>query len=327
MKRKLGTSDIEITPITMGAWAIGGWMWGGNEEKDSIAAIHAYVDNGVTSIDTAPAYGFGYSEELVGKAIKNYSRDKVQILTKFGMVWDREEGDFAMDSKDNNGNPIKVYRYAGYDKIISDVEESLKRLQTDYVDLIQLHWPDSTTPIEEPMRAMEKLLKDGKAKAIGVCNYNAAQLAEAEQTVKLHSNQVPYSMLRRHIEADVIPFAHQHNLSIIAYSPMERGLLTGKYNGAENLEEGDHRSAYFKRFDMQKVQTLLDHLKQLASKYDASVSQLVLAWTFHQPTVAAALAGARNAQQAQENAKAMHIKISEEDLALIRSWLPENAFR
>jgi len=327
MKRKLGTSSVEITPVTMGAWAIGGWMWGGNEEKDSMAAIHAYVDNGVTSIDTAPVYGFGYSEELVGKAIKNYSRDKVQLLTKFGMVWDREEGDFSMGSIDNSGRPIKVYRYAGYDKIMSDVELSLKRLQTDYVDLIQLHWPDSTRQVEEPMRAMEKLLRDGKAKAIGVCNYSAMQLTEADQTVKLHSNQVPYSMLRRHIEADVVPYAKQHNLSIIAYSPMERGLLTGKYKGAETLAEGDHRSGYFKRFDMEKVQMLLSNLDEVAQKYNSSISQLVLAWTFHQPTVAAALAGARNAQQAEENAKAMQIKISDEDLALIHSWLPQRVFK
>lgn len=326
MKRKVGTSDVAITPVTMGAWAIGGWMWGGNDENDSIAAIQAYIDNGVTSIDTAPVYGFGYSEELVGKAIKNYSRDKIQILTKFGMVWDMEKGDLAMESKDNNGNTVKVFRYAGYDKILSDVELSLRRLQTDYVDLIQLHWPDTTTPMEEPMRAMEKLLQDGKARAIGVCNYNAAQLTEAEQTVKLHSNQVPYSMLRRHIEADVIPYALQHNLSIIAYSPMERGLLTGKYKNGEGLNEDDHRSKYFNRFEMDKVQPLLQKLSELAHKYSASVSQLVLAWTFHQPTVAAALAGARNAQQAEQNAIAMHISISDEDLQLIRSWLPEKAF-
>lgn len=326
IKRTLGTSSVTITPITMGAWAIGGWMWGGNDEKDSVAAIHAYISNGVTSIDTAPVYGFGYSEELVGKAIKSYSRDKVQILTKFGMVWDREAGDFAMDSKDNNGNQLKVYRYAGYDKIISDVEDSLRRLQTDYVDLIQLHWPDSTTPIEEPMRAMEKLLKEGKARAIGVCNYNKAQLEEAAQAVKLHSNQIPYSMLRRHTEADVQPYALMHNLSIIAYSPMERGLLTGKYKSTQSLNEGDHRSTYFGRFDMEKVQTLLKNLAQLAISYNITISQLVLAWTFHQPAVAAALAGARNAQQAEENARALHINISEEDLKLIRSWLPEKAF-
>lgn len=327
MKRKLGNSTVEITPVAMGAWAIGGWMWGGNDEKDSIASIHAYIDHGVTSIDTAPVYGFGYSEELVGKAIKNYSRDKIQILTKFGMVWDREAGDFAMESKDNNGKPVKVYRYAGYNKIIADVELSLQRLQTDYVDLIQLHWPDSTTPIEEPMRAMEKLLKEGKAKAIGVCNYNVVQLAEAAQSVKLSSNQVPYSMLRRHIEAEVIPYAQAHHLSVIAYSPMERGLLTGKYTTDERLADGDHRSSYFKKFNMQHVHKLLDNLAHLATKYEITVSQLALAWVFHQPAVAAALAGARNAKQAEENAKAMHIRISEEDLSLIRTWLPQKAFQ
>lgn len=326
MKRKIGTSNVSITPVTMGAWAIGGFMWGGNDEKDSIAAIHAYLDHGVTSIDTAPMYGFGYSEELVGRAIKDYSRDKVEILTKFGMVWDIEKGDYAFDGKDRAGNLKKVYRYAGYDKILSDVELSLKRLQTDYVDLIQLHWPDTTTPIEEPMRALDKLLKDGKTKAIGVCNYNAAQLAEAEQTVKLHSIQVPYSMIRRHIEADVQPYALEHQLSIIAYSPMERGLLTGKYQDGSQLAEGDHRRNYFSRFDMAAVTKLISNLRGLAEKYNASLSQLVLAWTFHQPAVVAALAGARNAKQAEENAKALQISISAEDLQLIRSWLPEKAF-
>src|SRR5690606_21936448 len=226
IKRKLGNSTVSVTPITMGAWAIGGFMWGGNEEKDSIAAIQAYIDHGVTSIDTAPIYGFGYSEELVGKAIKNYDRSKIEILTKFGMVWDMEKGDFAFEGKDNNGTLKKVYRYGGYERAISDVETSLKRLQTDYIDLIQLHRPDTTTTIEETMRAMEKLLQDGKVKAVGVCNYNAAQLTEAEQTVKLASNQVPYSMLKRDIEAEVVPYALNHHLSIIAYSPMERGLLT-----------------------------------------------------------------------------------------------------
>ena len=228
MKRKLGTTDVEVTPITMGAWAIGGFMWGGNDEKDSIEAIQAYIDNGVTSIDTAPIYGFGYSEELVGKAIKKYDRSRVQILTKFGMVWDMEKGDYAFDGTDNQGNLKKIYKYGGYEKALRDVEESLKRLQTDYIDLIQLHWPDSTTPIEETMRAMEKMLQDGKVRAIGVCNYNAAQLKEAEQTVKLASNQVPYSMLKRDIEKEVVPYCLENNLSVIAYSPMERGLLTGK---------------------------------------------------------------------------------------------------
>lgn len=321
MKRKLGTTDVEVTPITMGAWAIGGFMWGGNDEKDSIEAIQAYIDNGVTSIDTAPIYGFGYSEELVGKAIKKYDRSRVQILTKFGMVWDMEKGDYAFDGTDNQGNLKKIYKYGGYEKALRDVEESLKRLQTDYIDLIQLHWPDSTTPIEETMRAMEKMLQDGKVRAIGVCNYNAAQLKEAEQTVKLASNQVPYSMLKRDIEKEVVPYCLENNLSVIAYSPMERGLLTGKYATMQTLAEGDHRNHYFKRFDFAAVKRLTDNFADLAAKYNATTAQLVLAWTFHQPAVAAALAGARNAKQAEENAKAMSISITEDDLKLIEGWL------
>lgn len=321
MKREIGKSGVEITRITLGAWAVGGAMWGGNDEKDSIAAIHASIDNGITSIDTAPIYGYGYSEELVGKAIKNYDRTKLQLLTKFGMVWDREQGDFAFDGEDNQGNKRKVYRYAGYDKIITDVEESLQRLQTDYVDLIQLHWPDTTTPIEEPMRALEKLLKEGKARAVGVCNYDVAQLKEAEQTIKLNSNQVPYSMLRREIEAEVVPYALEHQLGIIAYSPMERGLLTGKFNDGLHLDEKDHRNHYFKRFDMNKVKTLTTKLAELATKYNATTGQLVLAWTFTQPAVVAALAGARNAKQATENAAAMNIDIEEDDLKTIAGWL------
>ncbi|GAB3015492.1 aldo/keto reductase [Niabella terrae] len=326
MKRQIGNSDVTITPITMGAWAIGGFMWGGNEEKDSIEAIQAYIDHGVTSIDTAPIYGFGYSEELVGKAIRNYDRSKIQLLTKFGMVWDREQGDFAFEGQDRFGNTRKVYRYGGFNKAIEDIEISLKNLKTDYIDLIQLHWPDTTTPIEETMRAMEKMLQDGKVRAIGVCNYNAAQLAEAEQTVKLQSDQVPYSMLRRQYEQDAIPYALEHQLSIIAYSPMERGLLTGKYRSMRDLPEADHRNQYFGRFDLEKVNTLTDALEELAKKYQATPAQLVLAWTFHQPAVVTALAGARNARQAIENAKAMEIQISEEDLALIRSWLAEKYF-
>lgn len=321
MKRKIGTTDVEISAITMGAWAIGGWMWGGNKDADSIAAIQASMANGVTAIDTAPVYGFGYSEELVGKAIKGYDRSAIQILTKFGMVWDVEKGDLAMESVDNEGRPLKVYRYAGYDKIISDVELSLKRLQTDYVDLIQLHWPDTTTPVEETMRALEKLLKDGKAKAIGVCNYNGELLTEAEKTVKLNSDQVPYSMLRRDVEKDVIPYALQHNLSVIAYSPMERGLLTGKFNDGATFKEGDHRANYFKRFDMAKVKTITANLAALGTTYNATTAQMVLAWTFHQPSIAAALAGARNATQAEENAQAMNINLREDDLKLINSWL------
>ncbi|MBO9618484.1 MAG: aldo/keto reductase [Niabella sp.] len=323
MRNKLGTSVVAITPITLGAWAIGGAMWGGNAEADSLDAIRASIDNGITSIDTAPVYGMGYSEELVGKAIKGYDRSSLQILTKFGMVWDQVKGDFAFERKDNDGVVRKIYRYGGYDNAIKEVETSLKRLQTDYIDLIQLHWPDSTTPVSETMEAMQHMLDEGKVKAIGVCNYNGVQLAEAEKTVRLASDQVPYSMLKRKIEQDVVPYAQQHELSIIAYSPMERGLLTGKYNSAYQLHEDDHRNNYFQQFDMDKVAQLTDHLTEMAAGYNATTAQLVLAWVFHQPKVAAALAGARNARQATENARAMELKLSAADLQQIEKWLAE----
>ena len=323
MSNKLGTTTVAITPVTLGAWAIGGAMWGGNEEADSLAAIKTSIDNGITSIDTAPVYGMGYSEELVGKAIKGYERESLQILTKFGMIWDREKGDFAFERKDNDGVIRRIYRYGGYENAIKEVEASLQRLQTEYIDLIQVHWPDSTTPGHETMEAMQKMLDEGKVKAIGVCNYNGAQLAEAEQTVRLASDQVPYSMLKRKIETDVVPYAQQHNLSIIAYSPMERGLLTGKYNSSYQLHEDDHRNSYFQQFDMDKVAKLTDHLAEMAAGYHATTAQLALAWVFHQPKVAAALAGARNARQATENAKAMQLRLSEPDLQQIEKWLAE----
>ena len=323
MSNKLGTTTVAITPVTLGAWAIGGAMWGGNEEADSLAAIKTSIDNGITSIDTAPVYGMGYSEELVGKAIKGYERESLQILTKFGMIWDREKGDFAFERKDNDGVIRRIYRYGGYENAIKEVEASLQRLQTEYIDLIQVHWPDSTTPVHETMEAMQKMLDEGKVKAIGVCNYNGAQLAEAEQTVRLASDQVPYSMLKRKIETDVVPYAQQHNLSIIAYSPMERGLLTGKYNSSYQLHEDDHRNSYFQQFDMDKVAKLTDHLAEMAAGYHATTAQLALAWVFHQPKVAAALAGARNARQATENAKAMQLRLAEPDLQQIEKWLAE----
>ena len=226
--RKLGESDLKVSVVTFGAWAAGGWMWGGTERKDAIEAIQAAHDNGVTSIDTAPVYGQGLSEEIVGEAIKNIPRDKVQILTKYGMRWDLTKGVLGFKSKDNNGNDIDIYKYAGKDSIVKECEDSLRRLNTDYIDLYQIHWPDVTTPIAETMEAVEQLIEQGKVRYAGVCNYNAAQVKEAQEHINLVSNQVPYSMVLRDIEEDVVPFCITNNISILAYSPLQRGLLTGK---------------------------------------------------------------------------------------------------
>lgn len=321
--RKLGNTELSLSAITYGAFAIGGNMWGGNEKKDSIDAIHASLDYGVTSLDTAPFYGFGLSEELIGEAIKGRNRSKIQILNKFGLVWDGSnngKGEFFFDAG-NNGESIPVYKYASKANIIKEVEESLQRLQTDYIDLLQIHWPDPTTPISETMEAMEILIQQGKILAAGVCNYNSDQLKKSEKTLKLASNQVSYSMLNRGIEKDIIPYAIQNNLGIIAYSPLERGLLTGKYFKDQKLKSDDHRNGYFGQFDAEKVKIFLETILPLVESKNATLSQLVLRWTTLQPGLTIVLAGARNSEQAITNAKAMDIDISEEELYFINNEL------
>lgn len=211
--RTLGNTDLEVSVITHGAFAIGGNMWGGNEKQDSINSIHASLDHGVTSIDTAPFYGFGLSEEMIGEAIKGRDRSKIQILTKFGLVWDGSnhgKGEFFFDAEEN-GQKIPVYKYASRQSIIKEVEESLQRLGTDYIDLLQIHWPDGTTPISETMEAMELLIQQGKIRAAGVSNYSIEQMQEANRTLKIASNQVSYSMLNRAIEQDLVPYSWENN--------------------------------------------------------------------------------------------------------------------
>jgi len=323
--RKLGNTELELSAITHGAFAIGGNMWGGNEKQDSINSIHASLDHGVTSIDTAPFYGFGLSEEMIGEAIKGKDRTKIQLLTKFGLVWDGSnhgKGEFFFDAEDE-GKTLPVYKYASKANIIKEVEESLKRLGTDYIDLLQLHWPDSTTPICETMEAMELLIQQGKILAAGVSNYTVSQMQEANRTLHLASNQVSYSMLNRAIENDLVPYSLENNSGIIVYSPMERGLLTGKYFKEDKLKDNDHRNGYFSQFDLNKVKTFLEKIEPVAKEKNASLSQLVLRWTTMQPAITVVLAGARNAQQAIENAQAMSIELSQDELNFINTALSE----
>ena len=321
--RNLGESDLKVSVVTFGAWAAGGWMWGGTERKDAVEAIRAAYDLGVTSIDTAPIYGQGKSEEIVGEAIKNIPRDKIQILTKYGMRWDLTKGSLAFKSKDNNGNDIDIYKYSGKESIISECENSLRRLNTDYIDLYQIHWPDVTTPIAETMEAVGQLIRDGKVRYAGVCNYNAAQVKEAMQHINLVSNQVPYSMVLRNIEEDVVPFCIENNISILAYSPLERGLLTGKMKPGHQFAKGDHRAGlyFFKDENIERTNNFLEKLKPLAKKKNASLSQLVIRWTVEQPGITIALVGARNAVQAVQNAKAVNVKLSFDEIEFINEEL------
>jgi aryl-alcohol dehydrogenase-like predicted oxidoreductase len=317
--RTLSDSELRLSAITFGAWAAGGWMWGKTDRLDAVKAIQAAYDVGVTSIDTAPIYGQGTSEEIVGEAIKDIPRDKVQILTKFGMRWDISKGSFFMKSKDNDGKNIDIYKYAGKESVIEECEKSLQRLGTDYIDLYQIHWPDVTTPITESFEAVERLIQQGKVRYAGVCNFEAQQVAEADEIVNIISDQVPFSMVNREIQAETVPYCIKNNKSILAYSPLERGLLTGKMEPGHKFMNGDHRAVLkvFKSDNIAKTNAFLESIKPIADDKNITLAQLVLKWTLEQEGITIALAGARNAAQATQNAGAADVQLTSDELAFI----------
>jgi aryl-alcohol dehydrogenase-like predicted oxidoreductase len=321
--RQLGESGVEVSAITFGAWAIGGWMWGGAERKDALEAIVASYNNGVTSIDTAPAYGQGLSEEIIGEALQQIPRDKVQILTKYGLRWDLKKGAFFFSSADNDGKPIDMYRYAGKESVIEECENCLRRLGTDYIDLFQIHWSDETTPIAETMEAIARLQEQGKIRAGGVCNYTVAQMQEAEKVVSLAANQVPYSMVLRDIEKEVVPYCREQKKAIIAYSPLQRGLLTGKIKPGHVFNDGDTRAGnrFYTDDNILRINSFLAQIRPLAESKGASLAQLVIAWTIRQPGITVALVGARNAAQAIQNARAAQISLKPEEIMFINDHL------
>ncbi len=322
--RRLGQSELNVSAVTLGAWAIGGLFWGGTDERDSIAAIQRSIDLGVTSIDTAPVYGCGKSEEIVGKAIKG-RRSQVQLLTKFGLRWDTEEGSFYFEIQDADGRSYRVFRLATKKWVIRECEESLRRLGTDYIDLYQHHWPDPKVPVDETFEGVERLLQDGKILAAGVCNYSPQQIAAAAEIVPLVSCQPPYSMLRRDIEIDVLPYCREQGMGAIVYSPLQLGLLTGKVPVEREFPETDirSRSPYFKKENRRRVLEFLEKLEPIAKHHKATIAQLVVNWTIHQPGVTAALVGARNPAQAEENSGALKFKLSPEEIRRINDQLAD----
>ncbi len=324
---QLGYSAVKVTPIAFGAWAIGGWMWGGTDKKDAIEAIQASIDHGITSIDTAPVYGFGLSEELVGEAIKGKDRSHLQLLTKFGLRWDVNEGKIQVETQNPDGTTTYVRRHSKKESVIQECEDSLKRLGTDYIDLLQIHWPDPDTPISESMEAVDQLLREGKIRAAGVCNYDTEQVKEALKVVPIVSNQVPYSMVHRRIEKDVIPQAQEKNMNILAYSPLQRGLLTGKITLDYEFAKGDHRpkTPHFQPDFIRKTHEMLDKIRPIAEDHHATLAQLVIQWTIRQPAVIA-LVGARNIKQATENAAAGEIDLSDTEMDMIHKAIKESGF-
>ena len=317
--RQIGETDLKCSVITFGAWAIGGWKWGGTDRREAVKAIQAAYAEGVTSIDTAPAYGQGLSEEIIAEALEDIPRDKVQILTKFGLRWDIKQGVLFFKSTSNEGADFEMYKFASKESVMKECEDSLRRLKTDYIDLYQIHWHDVTTPIHETMEAVLRLKEQGKIREVGVCNYTPEWMKEAEQTIKLASNQVSYSMVMRDIEKDIVPYCIANKKSIFAYSPLQRGLLTGKLKPGHIFSDGDHRQdlPHFNTENIKRTNEMLDKLRPLAASKNATLAQLVLRWTIDQPGITIALAGARNVEQAVQNAKAVDVKLSQEEISFI----------
>lgn len=321
--RKLGDSDLNLSAVTFGAWAAGGMMWGGTDHKASVDAMRASYDLGVTTFDTAPVYGMGYSEQLVGEAIKGLPRDKVQILTKFGLNWDNTLGEYFFDTVANDGKTVRIFRNARKEFIIKECEASLKQLGTDYIDLYQIHWADPTTPVSETMEAVAKLIEQGKVRYAGVCNYSVELLQEAIKYVPIISQQVPYSMVKRSIEKDIVPYCLNQGLGILAYSPLQRGLLTGKMKPGHTFEPNDSRigQVWYKDENLKLINAFLKKLEPLAEAKKATIGQLVIRWTLDQPGITVALVGARNREQAVENAGAAQFLLSSEELQFITNEL------
>ncbi|WP_424099363.1 aldo/keto reductase [Moorena producens] len=293
--RALGTSEVKITPIIMGTWQAGKAMWVGIEDAETIKGLRAGFEAGITTVDTAEIYGQGHSEQIVGQALAEV-RDQVVYATKV----------FP--------NHLK------YDQVIEACEGSLKNLNTDYIDLYQIHWPSGTfgsevVPIEETMSALNTLKKQGKIRAIGVSNFSRSQLAEASQYGRIDSLQPPYSLFWRQVEQDAMPFCVEHNISIIAYSSLAQGLLTGKFGPEHTFEEGDHRSKnkLFNGDNYQRAQQALAQLRPIAERHQCTLAQLSLAWLMSQPQ-SNAIAGFRNSDQAIQNAQAVEVKLSADEL-------------
>jgi methylglyoxal reductase len=320
-KRPLGQSGIEASAIGLGTWAMGGSFWGGVDEKSAIDTIHASFDAGITLIDTAPAYGIGLSEELVGKAIAG-RRERVVVATKCGLVWHSTKGVFHFAE-----GVQPVHRYLGSESIRFEVEQSLRRLKTDYIDLYQTHWQDPTTPIEETMSTLLVLKQQGKIRAIGVSNVTLSQLDEYRQIGSLDSVQEKYSMLDRELEVDFLPYCDQHKIAMLSYSSLALGLLTGKITPDREFTGDDQRrdNPRFSVANRQRITALLAEMQPIAARYEISLTQLVIAWTIHQPTITHALCGARTPTQAMENAHAGAITLQSIDLQSISNILSEYA--
>lgn len=320
LTRQIGRSGIEASAVGLGTWAIGGWMWGGTDESQSVAAIQASIDEGVSLIDTAPAYGQGLSEEIVGKAIKG-RRDKVVLASKLGLVWHTQKGNHFFDY---DGKP--VHRYLGRGSVTYEIEQSLKRLGTDYLDHYITHWQDPTTPIAETMTALHRLKEQGKIRSIGASNVSLADVKAYRAAGQLDAIQQEYSMAVRDVETELAPYCVDNGVSILSYSSLALGLLSGKV-GPDRVFSGDDQrrnNPRFSKANREKVARLMDDIRPIADGHNATEGQIVIAWTLQQQGITFSLCGARNPQQAKENAKAGRIRLSNEEINRISEAAKHN---
>jgi aryl-alcohol dehydrogenase-like predicted oxidoreductase len=278
--------DLRVSRIALGTWAIGGWMWGGTEDTESIQTIHRALDQGINLIDTAPVYGFGHSESIVGQAVKEYGhRESVIVATKAGLQW--------------NEDGSKIVRNSQPSRIRQEIEDSLTRLQTDYIDLYQIHWPDRLVSFEETGLVLEKLKEEGKIRAAGVSNFGPEELQQISQTCFVSTNQPPYNLFERDIEVHIKPYCQEHNISLLTYGAICRGLLTGKMN-LETIFPGDDLRNFDPKFKMPLYQEYLEGVKTLDAfaqeQFGKHIIHLAVRWILDQ-NVSIALWGARHPEQ------------------------------
>jgi aryl-alcohol dehydrogenase-like predicted oxidoreductase len=310
--RNLGDSDLNITCVGFGAWAIGGggWEfgWGNQEDNDSVGAIQRALELGVTWIDTAAVYGTGHSEEIVAKALKDWHRPRPYIFTKCSMVWDEQRNvrnDYSADS------------------IRRECEASLRRLQVSAIDLYQMHWPpaDNGPGLEEAWQTMATLQKEGKVRWIGVSNFNVEQLKRAQKIAPVTSLQPPYSLIRRQIEAEILPYCEKQGIGVISYSPMASGLLTGAMTRerAAALPANDFRSrgAEFKEPRLSKNIELVERLRQVGKRLGRSPGEIAIAWVLQHPAITGVIVGSRNAKQVEGIVGAADLTLTKPEIAEI----------
>jgi aryl-alcohol dehydrogenase-like predicted oxidoreductase len=282
---ELKSLNREVSRIGLGTWSIGGWMWGGTDEQEALRTIRAALDYGINLLDTAPAYGFGHSEEIVGRALAQHGRrEDIIVATKVGLEWRRD----------------RVFRNSTRSRVFAEVEDSLRRLRTDYIDLYQVHWPDPLVPIEETAAAMHELYKQGKIRAIGVSNYSLEQMNTFQEVAPLHTAQPPYNLFERGAERDILPYCHIRGIKTLTYGALCRGLLSGRMKPDTQFDGDDLRKIDPKFQSPRYVQYLraVEHLERFAREnYGKGVLELAVRWTLDRPFVTVALWGARRPEQ------------------------------